>query len=69
MVLRGRGGNFLLALNNSRSETRTVTVSLSGVPGGWQVLSGRGKALTRRGAQVNGRLAPLEVVAYRLGGG
>lgn len=69
VVLRGRGGNFLLALNNSRSETRTVTVSLSGVPGGWQVLSGRGKALTRRGAQVSGRLAPLEVVAYRLGGG
>lgn len=68
VVLRGRGGNFLLALNNSRTETRTVTVSLSGVPGGWQVLSGRGQALTRRGTQVSGRLAPLEVVAYRLGG-
>ncbi|MCP2014427.1 hypothetical protein L1280_001578 [Deinococcus sp. HSC-46F16] len=68
VLLRGRGGNFLLALNNSRTKAQTVRVSLSGVPGGWQALAGQGSALTRRGGQVSGQLAPLQVVAYRLGG-
>lgn len=69
VLLRGRGGDFLLALNNSRTRAQTVRVSLSGVAGGWQVLTGKGSALTRRGTQVSGQLAPLEVVAYRLSGG
>ncbi|MDL2345543.1 hypothetical protein QOL99_15495 [Deinococcus sp. MIMF12] len=68
VVLRGRGGDFLLALNNSRTKTQTVRVPLSRVPGGWQVMAGKGSSLTRRGGQVSGQLAPLQVVAYRLSG-
>ncbi|WP_027461215.1 hypothetical protein [Deinococcus murrayi] len=66
VLLRGQGESFLLALNNSRTAAQTVHVSLSGVPSGWQVLPGRRAALTRRGAQVSGSLAPLEVVVYRM---
>ncbi|EYB69480.1 carbohydrate-binding CenC domain-containing protein [Deinococcus phoenicis] len=63
---RGPGGDYLLALNNSRTDRREVQLQLPDAPRRLCSLSGPRKTLRLQGDRLTGRLAPLEVVTYRL---
>lgn len=65
VTFRGRGGNYLMALNNSRSQLQEVKVKLPGrvllTP-----LFGTDADLTVSTQTVQGHLKPLEVAIYSL---
>lgn len=63
---RGQGGDYLLALNNSRTERRDVNLRLPAAPRHLRSVVGHARTLRLNGQTVTGRLAPLEVVVYRL---
>ena len=69
VTFRSADGQYVMALNNSRTESRKVNVALPGGTGPGQTLQplfDTHAALTMTGSTLGGTLAPLEVAVYQL---